>query len=84
MICSQDSSFLTGVRDLPYFKIDNMEEVDIELKGPIDLVDRLRNVPVKMGVRFMMRTHLKQMMINMVSQAAHSAIKGMIDKSKSS
>ena len=74
----------TGIRDLPYFKIENIENVDIELKGPFESLDRLRNVGVKMGVRFVMRTQLKQLVIKVVSQAAHSAVRGMIGKSKTS
>jgi hypothetical protein len=72
----------TGVRDIPYFQIEELENVDIELKGPIRLLDRLRNVPVRYGVRFVMRTELKKLVIKVVTEAAHSAIRGMIDKSK--
>lgn len=72
----------TGQRDIPYFQIENIEDVDIELKGPIRLLDRLRNVPIQMGVRFVMRTELKKLVIKVVTQAAHSAVRGMIDKTK--
>lgn len=73
----------TGERNIPYFKIENIDNIDIQLKGPIQALDQIRNVPLKAGLRFIMRTRLKQMLMDMVERAAQSNIRGMIDKNAS-
>lgn len=72
----------TGERDLPYFTIFDIEDVDIRLKGPIEVIDRIRNIPLRMAVRFVMKTQLKQIVNAIVTRATQSAIRGMINKNK--
>ena len=80
MIMSDNGT--TGERDIPYFNIYNIEDVDIVLTGPYEVVDRIRNPALKMAVQFVMRSQLKQMVNTMVTRAARSAIKNMIGKQK--
>lgn len=70
----------TGERDLPYFNIYNMEDVDIQLKGPIEIMDRIKNPALRMAVRFATRTQFKRIVNAIVTRAAQSAIRGMINK----
>lgn len=67
----------TGDRDLPYLKIYDIQGANVEFVGPIEAIDRIRNIPVKIATQFIMNTRLKVIVHNIVSNAAYGSIKGI-------
>jgi hypothetical protein len=72
----------TGERDIPYFKIYDIRGANVEFVGPIEAIDRIRNIPVKIATQFIMNTRLKHIVQSIVSNAAYGSIKGIATSSK--
>lgn len=70
----------SGDRDLPYFKITDIQGLDFQLDGPFEAIDRLRNIPLRITTRVVMRTNLKRIILAIVSNASQSTIKAMTVK----
>ena len=70
----------TGDRDLPYFKITDIQGLDFQLDGPFEAIDRLRNIPLRITTRVVMRTNLKRIILAIVSNASQDTIKAMTVK----
>lgn len=72
----------TGNRDIPYLKIYDISGVDVEFVGPIEALDRLRNIPVRIATQVIMNTRLKLIVQMIVSNAAYGSIKGIATSSR--
>lgn len=73
----------TGDRDLPFFEITDIEGLDLQLKGPFESIDRVRNIPLRIAIRIVMRTNLKKVILSIVSNAAQETIKNMAARNES-
>jgi len=68
----------TGQRDIPYFKIYDINGTDIKLVGPIETIDRVRNIPITMVTKLVMNTRLTRHIVQrIVTNAAYGSIKGI-------
>ena len=70
----------TGERDLPFFEITDIQGLDLELKGPFETIDRIRNFPLRLAIRIVMRSNFKKIVLTIVSNAAQETVKSMTIK----
>lgn len=64
----------TGQRSVQNVKIFDMDGLDLELFGPNDIVNRFQNIPIRIGLRVVMRTNLKRIVHAITSIAVADAI----------
>lgn len=73
----------TGERDVPFFEVTDIQGLDLQLKGPFEAIDRVRNIPVRIAIRIVMRTNFKRILLGIVSNAAQETVRGMAHRNDS-
>lgn len=72
----------TGERAMTGFKVSDMNDVDLNLRGPYEIVSRITSIPLRLGTRFVMNSNLKRIVTAIVTVAAADTVSHLVtDKS---
>lgn len=72
----------TGERTMTGFEITDMEDVDLNLRGPFQIVSRISSIPLRIGTRFVMNSNLKRIVTTIVTVAAKETVSHLVTDSK--
>lgn len=68
----------TGERSMTGFKIIDMRDIDLNLRGPYQIISRISSIPLRIGTRFVMNSNLKKIVNTIVTVAAADTVSHMV------
>lgn len=68
----------TGGREMSGFQITDINDVDLNLRGPFEIVSRISSIPLRIGTRFVMNSNLKRIVNTIVTVAARDTISHLV------